>query len=314
MVSVHSNRKKSIQLIKDWHPCCWAAAREIHMAWIDVFQWNTLLTCLIYTAEKQTVLNINGKDKETLLISVTFVKMESWSWIWPDLCDGIGVDNLPRSLPSQFKRDIVLVLSSNVWKRGSPTFISSHTRTQSLPQSASHTASTWLWVCRGARRGGEGRGREWQRAWMKVSLCVCGWTCECLCELAFCVPSACSVAHRAETYLYTRTPTLQKRSPVTFCFYFHSSPPHLHPVLTSSSHVSSFITSPFRLSSPPSALTGITLPGGMLPSPRQNACSRVTFECRAELNKADRSGSLLPKRCDSLLAVAQSLTPFLKSL
>ena len=39
----------------------------------------------------------------------------------------------------------------------------------------------------------------------------------------------------------------------------------------------------------------------------------VTLECRAELNRADRSGSLLPKRRESLLAVAQSPT-FTKKL
>ena len=261
MVSVHSNRKKSIQLIKDWHPCCWAAAREIHMAWIDVFQWNTLLTCLIYTAEKQTVLNINGKDKETLLISVTFVKMESWSWIWPDLCDGIGVDNLPRSLPSQFKRDIVLVLSSNVWKRGSPTFISSHTRTQSLPQSASHTASTWLWVC---REGEAGRGGEGERVTesMDESESVCVWLdmWVSVWVSVLCAERLLRSSQGWDLFIHpdSHAPETLTRDILFLCPFF---PPHLHPVLTSSSHVSSFITSPFRLSSPPSALTGITLPG-----------------------------------------------------
>lgn len=138
---------------------------------------------------------------------------------------------------------------------------------------------------------------------------MCGWTCECLCALVFCVASACSVAHRAETYLYTRTPTLQKSSPVTFwvffLFPFFSPPTSSHHLLMS--HVVSRppFASHHRRPSPGQVSD---CRGACYHHHRRNACSWVTFECRAELNRADRSGSLLPKRRESLLAVAQSLT------
>lgn len=76
------------------------------------------------------------------------------------------------------------------------------------------------------------------------------------------VRSVCSVAHRAKTYLYTETPTLQKPSPMTFVSILS-----LLRII-----FSSLIFYHISYSSLITIIPGLVLHcRGMLPSPRQNA-------------------------------------------
>lgn len=103
--------------------------------------------------------------------------------------------------------------------------------------------------------GGE---REWQEAWMKGSRCVCldMWVSV---WVSASVWSACSVAHRAKTYLYTPAPETLTHD---ICFHF------LYPHIIFSSLIFYHLPYRFVITIIPRQ---VSLCWVMLPSPRQNA-------------------------------------------